>query len=223
MRTFAIGDIHGCYRALEALLASLPLKNGDTLVFLGDLVDRGPDSYQVMQTVRELVLRGQALCLIGNHEEMLLAAQDDPSDLMFWLQVGGDTTLRSYQSATGQMRVSDEHLVFLREACLNHYEDERALYVHATAAPELDLCDQSMRDLRWTKWRDQGPHHSGKVLVVGHTAMKDGQPRDLGHAVLIDTYCYGEGWLTAFDVVGARFFQANSRGQTRTLSRPRSP
>jgi serine/threonine protein phosphatase 1 len=219
VRTFAIGDIHGCHTALLALLEALDLQADDRLVFLGDLVDRGPDSYRVVEKVRELVDSDRAVCLLGNHEEMLLAAQHDPSDLMFWMQVGGASALRSYKDGTGTMRVTDQHLVFLEHRCRLYYEDERCLYVHATARPELDLCDQDHRDLRWTKWRDQGPHHSGKTLIVGHTAMKDGRPRDLGHSVLVDTYCYGGQWLTAFDIDGDRFVQANEVGEVRVLDR----
>ena len=107
MRTFAIGDVHGCYTALTALLEALQLQDDDQLVFLGDLVDRGPDSFRVVERVRELVDSDRAVCLLGNHEEMLLSAQDDPSDLMFWMQVGGAAALRSYKTGTGTMTTTD--------------------------------------------------------------------------------------------------------------------
>ena len=98
MRTYVIGDIHGCNRTFQALLGRLALRPGDTVVLLGDLIDRGPDSKGVVDTVWRLQdERGvHVICLRGNHEQLLLDALDDPQHLDAWLFNGGRQTLHSF-------------------------------------------------------------------------------------------------------------------------------
>lgn len=219
MRTFAIGDIHGCLDALTALLSHIAPSAGDRLVFLGDYVDRGPRSCGVLDRVTELHRAGLAVCLLGNHEEMLLDAVGGGPHRSLWLQVGGAEALASYREETGTAEVKAEHVRFLREDVVPWFEDERCLFVHATADPDLPLGAQEDRDLRWSRFGPPAPHVSGKLLIAGHTAQKDGAPWDIGHAVCIDTYCYGGGWLTAFHVEEHRFIQANEAGEVRVVER----
>lgn len=190
-------------------------------MFLGDYVDRGPDSFGVLERVIDLHEAGRAVCLLGNHEEMLLDARAGGDHLAFWLRVGGAEALASYEAHTGARVVTERHLAFLAGACRSFFEDERFLYVHATASPRLPLGDQPDELLRWVRFSDPEPHLSGKTLVTGHTAQRDGLPRDLGHAICIDTYCYGGGWLTALDTEADRFVQANQAGEVRVLHRRR--
>ena len=98
MRTFAIGDIHGCSKALDALLNVLALTPRDELIFLGDYVDRGPDSAGVIDYLLELERTGPLglRLLRGNHEHAMLAFLDDPGVGPAWAQYGGIETLRSY-------------------------------------------------------------------------------------------------------------------------------
>jgi len=95
-RTIAIGDIHGCSKALRAIVDAIRPASDDTLVFLGDFVDRGPDSRGVLDFVLELEKICTVVPLVGNHELMLLESAGNPLALESWLAVGGAATVRSY-------------------------------------------------------------------------------------------------------------------------------
>src|SRR5258708_2825884 len=97
MRTLAIGDIHGCLRALDALMGEVDPQPDDVIITLGDYVDRGPDSKGVLD--RMVALHGQCRCvaLKGNHDLMMLAGRDHLEQFNEWLKCGGAQTLASYQ------------------------------------------------------------------------------------------------------------------------------
>ena len=96
-RIIAIGDVHGCAKALASLLEAIQPTQEDTLVFLGDYIDRGPDSRGVVEQVIALGKRCTVVPLLGNHEEMVLAAlEGGQSEVRFWLKFGGDVALASY-------------------------------------------------------------------------------------------------------------------------------
>jgi serine/threonine protein phosphatase 1 len=95
-RVIAIGDIHGCSAALAALVRAIEPTEPDTIVFLGDYIDRGPDSRGVLGQVIALTGRCTVVPLLGNHEEMLLAALEGQSELRYWLKFGGTDALASY-------------------------------------------------------------------------------------------------------------------------------
>ncbi len=96
-RTIAIGDIHGCLAALETLLSAVDLKADDTIVTLGDYIDRGPDSRGSLERLLRLQGQCRLVPLLGNHDEMLLNLYDGQSQLYVdWLLFGGNTTLESY-------------------------------------------------------------------------------------------------------------------------------
>jgi len=95
-RTIAIGDVHGCSAALAAVVQAIDPRALDTLVFLGDYIDRGPDSRGVLEQVIVLAERCVVVPLLGNHEEMLLAALEGQSELRYWLKFGGTEALSSY-------------------------------------------------------------------------------------------------------------------------------
>jgi hypothetical protein len=98
-RTIAIGDVHGCLAALAALVRAIDPTALDTLVFLGDYIDRGPDSRGVLEQVIALAQRCTVVPLLGNHEEMLFAALEGQSELRYWLKFGGTEALASYAEA----------------------------------------------------------------------------------------------------------------------------
>src|SRR4051812_48837504 len=95
-RTIAIGDIHGCSKALRTVVDAIEPTADDTIVFLGDFVDRGRDSRGVLDFVLELEKRCQVVPLLGNHELMLLEAGENPLAMEPWLSVGGAATIQSY-------------------------------------------------------------------------------------------------------------------------------
>ena len=214
----AIGDIHGCFAALETLAAAVPFAAEDLLVTLGDYVDRGPDSRAVVDWLIERWNLGRLIPLRGNHELIMQGARVSQSLRDSWLMFGGDATLASYAPPENAGRLEDvpaEHWEFFERSCRDYYETETHFFVHANADPQLPLDKQSDQMLFWEKFDNPPPHVSGKIMVCGHTAQKSGLPKNLGHAVCIDTWVYGDGWLTCLDVAAGRFWQANQQRQSR--------
>lgn len=103
-RLIAIGDVHGCVHALDALLEVIKPSNADRLVFLGDLIDQGHDSCQVLERLIELQSQCQLILIRGNHEEMLDAARTSEAALRYWEECGGVMTLNSYHFVQPSMR-----------------------------------------------------------------------------------------------------------------------
>src|SRR5262249_39088483 len=137
----------------------------------------------------------------------------------FWLACGGQATLLSYgrNGRSGTLAdVPDRHWEFIETACVKWHETPTHLIVHAGAFPDRPLDQQPARILFWESVEAYGPHGSGKVVVCGHTQQRSGVPLDLGHAVCIDTWAYGDGWLTCLDVATGRAWQADQRGRRRS-------
>ena len=215
-RLLAIGDIHGYTTALDAVVKAADILPQDTLVALGDYVDRGPDSKGTIEYLIELGKRCQLITIRGNHDQMALVVGDlAPVNMDEWLRFGGDATLRSYGcKSPAQMPL--EHIEFLRN-CVDYYETENHFFVHAGYLEDLPLAEQPKEILHWDSLRLHipGPHCSGKTAVVGHTAQADGEIVDIGHLICIDTWVYGEGRLTLMDVKSGRLWQADKTGQLR--------
>ena len=217
MRTLAIGDIHGTSRALELLLDQVRPESDDQLIVLGDMIDRGPDSKAVIDRLIRLQHETSLVALCGNHEEMLLNAGNDPGELDMWLYVGGAATLRSYGCNSldpNEWDIPADHWTFLK-SLLDYYETKTHLFCHGTPDPDTPLSQQIALQLRWQKWHKPQPHVSGKTLVCGHTAAKDGNPINLGHSVCIDTFAYGGQWLSCLDCDSGFVVQTNQRGEKR--------
>ena len=226
-RTIAIGDVHGCSRALEALLATIGPRPDDVIVTLGDYVNRGPDSRGVLDRLIVLERQCRLVPILGNHDEMFLQVLLDararhPRLLYGWLDMGGYATLTSYGTPRDRMnaaelvRVPDQHVAFL-DRCRDYHETDTHIFVHAQYDPDRPMADQPSSTLRWESLRDgiPGPHVSGKRVIAGHSSQKSGEVLDLRHVVCIDTYCYGGGWLTALDVHTAEVWQVNNQGELR--------
>jgi serine/threonine protein phosphatase 1 len=221
-RTIAIGDVHGCSRALATLLHAIRPGPEDTLVTLGDYIDRGPDSRGVIDQLIALAGRCRLVPLLGNHEELLIAAVRDPAAVRPWLACGGVEALLSYGWAPGRPRrgladwIPEPHWEFLA-TCLPYHETNTHLFVHAGYLPDLPLDRQPGEALRWrvTDPRTACPHSSGKVAVVGHTPQRSGEVLDLGFLKCVDTNCSRSGWLTALEVHTGQVWQANQQGQLR--------
>lgn len=215
-RTIAIGDIHGCIAALDALLREIKPANDDTLVFLGDYIDRGPDSAEVVRRVVGLHTMCEVVTLQGNHEAMLLMGIDDPSQLDFWLTYGGKETLASYGNSIED--IPEEHVTFFRECKLYHEIDD-FFFVHANYTPTLPLEDQPEYAMLWEHLTAHLPaqHVSGKRAIVGHTPQSSGEVLVLEQLICIDTHCYGDGYLTALDVESQTIWQADKEGALREV------
>jgi len=202
--TFAIGDVHGCFDKLELLIAACDLLSEGKdarFVFIGDYVDRGPDSRRVIDFLIQSQLREphRFICLRGNHEAMLLeAACEDRSDrdLMNWWANGGERTLDSY-GVNDPSGLPADHLAWMKSLPLKFYEQNR-LYVHAGVRPGVSIADQSEKDLLWIRepFLSSDDDH-GAFVVHGHTPTESGLPDLRPNRLNIDTgACFG-GQLTA--------------------------
>jgi serine/threonine protein phosphatase 1 len=140
MRTLAIGDIHGCSRAFDALLQEVVLQPDDLVVTLGDYVDRGPDSKGVLDRLLQLRSRARLVALKGNHDVMMLAARDSPEYFESWLGCGGKEALESYRAKddweTFAASIPPEHWRFLDNDCVAYHETNAHFFVHANAYPD---------------------------------------------------------------------------------------
>jgi serine/threonine protein phosphatase 1 len=209
-RTLAIGDIHGSLAAFDALLGAIRLTAGDHLVLLGDYVDRGPDSKGVIQRIIQLRKTRRVTAIMGNHEEMMLAARAGHIDhLRDWVLNGGLDTLISYGGPRATMRdIPAEHWHFLEHDLVDYLETGTHLFVHAGCDPDRPLGEQADAVLRWERCDRIRPHQSGQVIP-----QPAGMPMNKGFAVCLDTGAgYGE-LLTCLDVHSGKLWQADPAGK----------
>lgn len=221
-RAYAIGDIHGRLDLLDDLIARIRADDAGrgpaetTIIVLGDLVDRGPQSAQVVARLREVAAGGGTIrFLLGNHEEIFLAAMaGDEKALRLFCRVGGRETAISYGIAPADYERMDyaeladalvARVPAADRAFLAGFEDMVVIgdyaFVHAGVRPGVALCDQQASDLRWIRGSfldHQGPLE--KVMVHGHTIAAEPDFRD--HRIGIDTGAYETGRLTALGLEG---------------------
>lgn len=215
-RLLAIGDIHGCVVPLEALLDVLQPGPADFLVVLGDFVNRGPASRQVVERLIDLGRQTQLVTILGNHEEEMLAARFDELARGRWLAMGGEATLASYSSRSAPAArfedIPDAHWRFLSEA-LSWWECEDYFFTHANYVPDLPLAEQTAAALRWLSLNEMPPqpHMSGKTAIVGHSANLAGRVVDYGFLRCLDTGCGLGGRLTAMDVRSRAIWQCSEQ------------
>lgn len=222
LRLYAIGDVHGRADLLDACLAGIEAdaaRHPDRrarIVFLGDLIDRGPDSRAVLDRVLALRAQDRAVALSGNHEAMLLDAMDEPAALAPWSRNGGVETLRSYGiSVPGRLdgAAAAELVAAMREAIPEaHRRVLRELgttwrcgdylLVHAGIRPGIPAEAQDRHDLLWIREPFLGSRADhGAVVVHGHTPVPaiDVRPNRIN----IDTGAYATGRLTCLVLEGA--------------------
>ena len=220
MRTLVIGDIHGCYTALLAVVEAASLQPEDQLVTLGDYVDRGPQVREVMNWMCDRFAAGRLVPLLGNHELMMSSGRKDQKAYDFWIAYGGEETLRSYTPDDGDLALDhfpEAHWKFIDDDCRQSYENETHIFVHAGLHPDLSLDQQYEFVLFWDRFLKPPPHSSGKIMVCGHTPQPGGLPVNHGHAVCLDTGAYlDDGWLTCLDTDTGQYWQANQAGETRS-------
>jgi serine/threonine protein phosphatase 1 len=220
-RLIAIGDVHGCVHALEALLDEIAPTPADRLVFLGDLVDHGPEVRDVLELILLLQRRTQVVLIQGNHEEMMLTAREKPEAVAYWLNIGGASTLNSYRFGGKIEEVPAEHWALIAQG-RPYFETDEAIFTHANYIADLPMAEQPGRQLRWALFEPQElePHMSGKPVIVGHTEQRNGEILDLGFTVCIDTACWRYGWLTALELPSRKVWQASRWGRVREIGEP---
>jgi serine/threonine protein phosphatase 1 len=220
MRTLAIGDIHGCYTALDALLTEVRPSAEDQLVFLGDYIDRGFDSRAVIDLLIELQASTSTVFLRGNHEVMILDAREDPLKAHLWQSYGGFDTILSYDAEERQdwaAAIPKSHWKFI-ENTARYFEAPNNIFVHACLDCDLDMEEQPDWLLFWEFFERIQKHKTGKRIICGHTPQRSGQVKDVGFAACVDTAAVYGGWLTCLDVTSGKFWQANKDGKTRNGS-----
>ena len=199
--TYAIGDIHGCLDKLRGLLLRCE-KHADgrplAFVFVGDYIDRGPQSCAVIDCLIDLQARygGRGVTLMGNREAMALAAIDGSGPVRLWLAQGGLATLESYGVAEPR-ELPRAHVDWLR-ALPRSYDDGRRFFVHAGVNPGAALMAQDDFDLLWI--REPFLSHRGdygRLVVHGHTPLADGIPDLHDNRLNLDTGAVFGGPLTA--------------------------
>ncbi|MFE1601432.1 metallophosphoesterase family protein [Methylobacterium sp. ID0610] len=198
--TYAIGDIHGCADRLDRLLMQIEEHRAGRsrrIVCLGDYVDRGPDSARVIATLRGLQARepDRVVCLMGNHEAMLLGALSG-ADEPLWLFNGGRTVLASYGvSRVDQIPRDDLDWI---AALPTVHADEARWYVHAGFRPGRPAPDPDPDQRLWIREPFLSADHDfGRHVVHGHTPVRGGQPDVRRHRTNLDTGAVFGGPLTA--------------------------
>jgi serine/threonine protein phosphatase 1 len=199
--TYAIGDIHGCLDKLRSLMLRCE-KHADgrpmSFVFVGDYIDRGPQSSAVIDCLIDLKAEHgeNVVALMGNHEAMALAAFDGSGPVRLWLAQGGLATLASYGVAEAS-ELPGAHVDWLRALPLS-YDDGRRFFVHAGVNPGAPLDAQDDFDLLWI--REPFLSHGGdysRLVVHGHTPLADGVPDLRSNRLNLDTGAVFGGPLTA--------------------------
>jgi serine/threonine protein phosphatase 1 len=227
-RIIAIGDLHGYYDPLKKLLELIDPGQEDLLVFIGDYIDRGPQSYEVVQALIDLQSSYENIVLLkGNHEDMMLGTLGYPagvSDLNTWLYNGGGLTLKSYGMGPDGFEgiggvccdenagrdllsyIPDDHLDFLLSLSLM-YETDRFFFCHAGVDSRTSIRQgkNNRVDLLWMRdhiFADE--LFWEKTVVCGHTPLPDVLLRE--RLICVDTglYCYGK--LSAVDVLSRKIF-----------------
>ena len=208
---YAIGDIHGCANALKTLVDAIQPGPADTLILLGDYVDRGPQSSEVVETLCNLVGTCNLVPLIGNHELIMQQGLQGADPFRFWMTCGGDATLASYGGDI--QNIPQHHLVFFQN-CRAFYETENHIFVHASYQPHVPMTEQDPEVMFWEHLNEEvpAPHCTGKKVIVGHTPQIDGEIYDMEHLTLIDTFCFGGKWLTALEPNTGEMWQADNHG-----------
>ncbi len=211
-RKLAIGDIHGCLKALKTLEEFAGFCESDTIIALGDYIDRGSDSKGVMDWMIAAREKYNLITLLGNHEEMMAESRLCAEAYYFWTMNGGDQTLSSFGSSIGG--IPDEYWEFIK-SCKLFYETDDHIFVHAGLDPMLPPEEQETDIMCWLRFRDLKPHVSNKTIICGHTPQRGNTDGMLPHAICIDTYAFNHsGYLTCLDVESGEYWQANNNGET---------
>jgi serine/threonine protein phosphatase 1 len=206
---FVIGDVHGCASELKTLLNKLPLHPASTVVFLGDYIDRGPQSREVVETILKLRQFCNVVTLTGNHEAMLHDFLEDPTSqgAGMFIYNGGGATLASYADAHGNYEIPDHHIHFFSQLKLSH-ENDQFFFVHA-GVPDvaLDQLDEKKhrKEMLWVR---RSFHRSafkwGKMIVHGHSPVPEvhfGERR-----INVDTGCVYDQVLTALELPSKKVY-----------------
>jgi len=217
-RLIAIGDVHGRDDLLRGLLRQIDPRPQDHIIFLGDLIDRGPASRGVMDTVLELKGRCAVDLVLGNHEEMMIGASVDRGGYNYWLKFGGREALQSFGVTAPFLATQalDRDLIpprywALLGAAKDLLQVDDWVFTHAGLNPERGLQEQDSGSLRWKQLNPSSyPHRCGKTVVCGHTPQR--RPLRAPGLLCLDTGCgtARKGYLTACEVCSGSLWTMSS-------------
>ena len=211
MDIYAVGDIHGCLDHLERLLAEVqPDLERDVLLFVGDYIDRGPDSRKVVDYIIELQQKyppERIICLKGNHEIMFLDFLQGWEREMFLFN-GGESTIRSYWGnnwdSLPQLLLPPEHEQFYQDL-RPYYETPDYIFVHGGLKPGVPLGEQQEEDLLWIRGEFIASMEDfGRLVIFGHTPFKS--PLVMPNKIGIDTGAVYGNLLTCLKLPQKKFF-----------------
>ena len=221
MNIFAIGDIHGCLKQLASLqdkIFNYPTynKESDLIIYLGDYIDRGPNSKDVIQHILKLQKeKVNSIFLMGNHEQIMIDfVFNKINNLKYWLGLGADQTFRSYKIEIAEFikdgfgddnidrlrsvllnELSNEHIYFLKNLRLS-YSVGKYLFVHGGINPEKALKDQDKMDFLWSRSNQffDKNFKFEQIIIHGHTPEKE--VINFPYRINIDTGCFFSGKLS---------------------------
>lgn len=211
-KIFAIGDIHGCFDKLQRLILEIKADPAnDTLVFIGDYIDRVDGGRDVVDYILKLKKTFQnVICLRGNHESMLLRFLDGVEDDIY-LANGGFATLKAYGISRSdapkvrKKKIPPDHLKFFK-SLLPYYETDQFIFVHAGLIPGRELNEQSLYDMQWIRQTFiDSDDDFGKQVVFGHTHFSEPLVED--NKIGIDTGAVYGGSLTCVELPALKFYQ----------------
>lgn len=211
-KIFAIGDIHGCISHLDRMVAMLDIdKEEDTLVFVGDYIDRGPDPKGVIDYIIDIRKNlKNVVCLLGNHEEMFLNYCLDRRNEDLYMYNGGLRTLASYglfPKGTEELILPPNHREFFA-SLRTYHETDNYIFVHAGLRPGIPLDRQDRNDLLWIRFEFiKSPYDFGKTVVYGHTPVSLDKPLIDENKVNIDTGAVYGGRLTCIELPEMKIYQ----------------
>ena len=212
-RCLAVGDIHGSDAALKLMLEKLDLQAEDTLVLLGDVVDKGPHTPQATERLMELREHCRLIYLRGNHEQFLLQAlQRWAAGSPHWEGIFHRETFLAYG---GVQNIPQQHVDFWQSS-IDYWETDNHIFVHASLHPGLPLERQDPIDLRCYAIRGhEPPHVSGKRVICGHQIQANGLPKVFPGWVCLDTGGFHGGYLSCLNVETDWLWQTSQTGDFR--------
>jgi serine/threonine protein phosphatase 1 len=223
-KIIAIGDIHGEYSKLMNLFEKLDISKNDTIVFLGDYIDRGQDSKKVIDFIISLKDQYNVITLKGNHEQFAIETKEsifkgigNTKIMDSWFLNGGLATLLSYDQESTKLKYYNKviydmfelHADFFNNLRLT-YETDTHIFVHGYLSSELDVQDQEEMFCLWGRYHDIFPHKSEKVVVCGHTIHNE--VKNDGYKICIDTGSFKkDGYITAMIIDDKDIKYVNSK------------
>jgi serine/threonine protein phosphatase 1 len=211
-KIFAIGDIHGCISKLDKMMAQLNIDaRNDTLVFIGDYIDRGSDPKGVVDSILDIRKRiKNVVCLLGNHEQMFLNYYLEHKDEDLFMHNGGMSTMISYgvnPSGREKLTIPNDHMEFFITLLLS-YETDDYIFVHAGLRPGIPIQRQNFEDLLWIRYDFiNSPYDFKKIVIFGHTPLSFTTPLIDKNKIGLDTGAVYGGKLTCIELPEMKIHQ----------------